>query len=109
MNREDVETVVKAKRNLRVFKAKAIVVAALLLVGIVYEALTASGTGSLPTLMVLSVALNFVMSVSGFTTPFPFGGKLTPVPYGQLVMVLHRELYRNTESISHLDEMRSQS
>ncbi|MCB1672208.1 MAG: hypothetical protein KDI29_13860, partial [Pseudomonadales bacterium] len=94
---------------LRVFKAKAIVVAALLFAGFVYEALTASGTSSLPTLMILIFALNFVLSVSGFTTPIPFGTKSTPVPYGQLVMLLHRELYRNTESISHLDEIHSQS
>lgn len=100
MKDDDIETVLLAKKNYKVFVISSIVTSILLLVGI--GVLSASGTGTLPMFLILSFAMSHVLGSAGFITWRPVGKKLAPVPYYKLLWMLERQLYKDVDTIESI-------
>ena len=101
MTKEEVETVLKAKRNIGIYRGSAILISLLLLIGFVCVLITYSGPISVFIAFIMALSMNHILGSAGFITWRPLGKKRAPISYNQLYEILSRELYKNADSIEY--------
>ena len=103
MNKDDIDTVLLAKKNYKIYLGSVIVTSILTFSGIGLLAGIERGPFYVAYMFfVLTASLTHVIGSAGFAIWRPLGKKHAPVPYNKLLSILENQLYKDVASIEYI-------